>query len=35
MPIAEAVARLLDGTPAHAVVSELLARPLTVEGSAA
>ncbi len=32
MPISEAVARLLEGTPAHAVVSELLARPLTVEG---
>ena len=35
MPIAEAVARLLGGTPAHAVVSELLARPLTAEGSLA
>jgi glycerol-3-phosphate dehydrogenase (NAD(P)+) len=35
MPIAEAVARLLDGTPAHAMVSELLARPLTAEGSLA
>ena len=32
MPIAEAVARLLEGTPAHAVASELLARPLTAEG---
>ena len=35
MPIAEAVARLLAGTPAHAVASELLARPLTVEGPVA
>ena len=35
MPIAEAVARLLGGTPAHAVASELLARPLTVEGPVA
>jgi glycerol-3-phosphate dehydrogenase (NAD(P)+) len=33
MPIAEAVGQLLAGTPAHAVVSELLARPLTVEGT--
>src|SRR5690606_18015458 len=33
MPIAEAVARLLEGEPARAVASELLARPLTVEGS--
>ena len=35
MPIAEAVNRLLGGTPAHAVASELLARPLTAEGPAA
>ena len=35
MPIAEAVARLLGGAPAHAVASELLARPLTVEGPVA
>jgi len=35
MPIAEAVGRLLDGTPAHAVASELLARPLTAEGPTA
>jgi glycerol-3-phosphate dehydrogenase (NAD(P)+) len=35
MPIAEAVGRLLEGTPAQAVASELLARPLTVEGTAA
>ena len=34
MPIAEAVVRLLDGAPARAVAGELLARPLTVEGSA-
>lgn len=33
MPIAEAVARLLEGEPARAVANELLARPLTVEGS--
>ena len=33
MPIAEAVVRLLEGAPARAVASELLARPLTVEGS--
>jgi glycerol-3-phosphate dehydrogenase (NAD(P)+) len=32
MPIAEAVGRLLEGTPARAVASELLARPLTAEG---
>jgi glycerol-3-phosphate dehydrogenase (NAD(P)+) len=32
MPIAEAVGRLLEGTPAQAVASDLLARPLTVEG---
>ena len=35
MPIAEAVGRLLEGAPARAVASELLARPLTVEGTAA
>ena len=35
MPIAEAVGRLLEGTPAQAVASDLLARPLTVEGPAA
>ena len=35
MPIAEAVGRLLAGTPARAVASELLARPLTVEGTTA
>jgi glycerol-3-phosphate dehydrogenase (NAD(P)+) len=34
MPIVEAVARLLDGEPARAVASELLARPLTIEGLA-
>ena len=34
MPIAEAVGRLLEGTPAADVASELLARPLTVEGRA-
>ena len=34
MPIAEAVVRLLEGAPARAVASELLARPLTVEGTA-
>jgi glycerol-3-phosphate dehydrogenase (NAD(P)+) len=34
MPIAEAVVRLLEGAPARAVAGELLARPLTVEGSA-
>jgi glycerol-3-phosphate dehydrogenase (NAD(P)+) len=33
MPIAEAVVRLLDGAPARAVAGELLARPLTTEGS--
>jgi glycerol-3-phosphate dehydrogenase (NAD(P)+) len=32
MPIAEAVGRMLAGVPAHAVASELLARPLTAEG---
>jgi glycerol-3-phosphate dehydrogenase (NAD(P)+) len=32
MPIAEAVGRLLGGVPARDVASELLARPLTVEG---
>lgn len=35
MPIAEAVVRLLEGAPARAVASELLGRPLTVEGTAA
>jgi glycerol-3-phosphate dehydrogenase (NAD(P)+) len=35
MPIAEAVARLLAGAPARAVADELLARPLTVEGTTA
>jgi glycerol-3-phosphate dehydrogenase (NAD(P)+) len=35
MPIAEAVGRLLGGAPARAVADELLARPLTVEGTAA
>jgi len=34
MPIAEAVVRLLEGAPARAVAGELLARPLTVEGTA-
>lgn len=34
MPIAQAVVRLLEGAPARAVASELLARPLTVEGTA-
>ena len=34
MPIAEAVGRLLEGAPARAVAGELLARPLTAEGSA-
>ena len=32
MPIAEAVGKLLEGVPARAVASELLARPLTTEG---
>jgi len=31
MPIAEAVCRLLSGEPAHAVVTDLLARPLKAE----
>ena len=31
MPIAEAVARLLEGAPARLVVNDLLARPLTAE----
>jgi len=35
MPIAEAVCRLLAGEPAGAIVSGLLARPLTTEGPSA
>jgi glycerol-3-phosphate dehydrogenase (NAD(P)+) len=35
MPIAEAVVRLLAGAPARSVANELLARPLTVEGTTA
>jgi glycerol-3-phosphate dehydrogenase (NAD(P)+) len=35
MPITAAVQRLLGGAPARAVVSDLLARPLTAEGPAA
>ena len=35
MPIAEAVNRLLQGAPARAIVSELLARPLRAEGTSA
>jgi glycerol-3-phosphate dehydrogenase (NAD(P)+) len=34
MPITAAVQRLLGGAPARAVVSDLLARPLTAEGPA-
>lgn len=35
MPITEAVVRLLDGAPAQSIAGELLARPLTTEGSGA
>jgi glycerol-3-phosphate dehydrogenase (NAD(P)+) len=34
MPITAAVQRLLGGAPARAIVSDLLARPLTAEGPA-
>lgn len=34
MPIAAAVYRLLQGAPAHAIVAELLARPLAAENAA-
>ncbi len=32
MPITDAVCRLLEGAPARAIATELLARPLTAEG---
>jgi len=35
LPIADAVSRLLEGAPARAIVSELLARPLRAEGPSA